>query len=234
MILISWFFSLYHCFANFFEMIEIFSHQHLYEIHQKFFFSHQCQWFIQNEQARQHQKQARWKVNIEQVVTQTFRACFKISKQQQVENEIHVAKKQQIEQQRFAKHQTKKTRQEKKRLKVFVCKRCFVKFSNNIKFHEYIRNHYTKKFKAIALSIFFISFISSTLLAKFIFFVAFNMSSQMSFISSLTLFTILFAKSLATSKKTYLTINDFFVMFIEKIMSLNLIHHQKNKLSSYH
>ena len=63
---------------------------------------------------------------MKQVVTQTFRACFKISKQQQ-----------QVEQARLAK-KTKKARLEKKRLKVFICKRCFVKFSNNIKFHKHV------------------------------------------------------------------------------------------------
>ena len=62
-------------------------------------------------------------------------------------NQARLAKKQQqrVEQARLAK-KTKETFLEKKRLKVFVCKRCFAKYSSNIKFYEHIRNHYTKNF----------------------------------------------------------------------------------------
>ena len=146
--------------------------------------------------------------------------------QQQVENQTRFAKKQRVEQAHLAK-KTKKTRLKKKRLKVFVCKRCFVKFSSNIKLHEHIRNHHAKKFKIALFTSFNIS------LALYTFFVAFNMSSQMSFTSSLTSFA-LFATFFSISKKIYLTMNNFFVIFIEKLKSLDLIRHQKNKFSLYH
>ena len=151
--------------------------------------------------------------------------------QQQIE-QARVAKQQrEVEETRLKKTRIKTKRLKKKRLKVFVCKRCFVKFFNNIKLHEHIRNHHAKKFK-VALFTFSISF---TLLALFIIFVAFNMSSQIFSKFLLTLsFTslVLFATSFSTSKKIYLTMNNFFVMFIEKSKSLDLQHRSKNSFFS--
>ena len=115
----------------------------------------------------------------------------------------------------------------KKRLKVFVCKRCFIKFFNNIKFHEHIKNHYAKKFK-IVLFTFFTLFI---LLAIFTFFVVFIISSQTSFISSQILSTS-FATFFSTLNKIYLTMNNLFVMFIEKFKSLDLQYRSKNSFFS--
>ena len=57
--------------------------------------------------------------------------------QKQRKKQTRLAKKQREKQTRLVK-KIEKTRIEKKYLKVFVCKRCFVKFSNNIKFHQYI------------------------------------------------------------------------------------------------
>ena len=229
---ISWFFSFCHYYSNLVKMIAIFTHQRLYEIHQQFFiFSHQCHWFIQNEQKRQFQvTQTRWKAQIEQVVTQTFQVC-KLSIQQ-VANQARIAKKQQrVEQTRLAK-KTKKARLKKKRLKVFACKRYFIKFFNNIKFHEHIKNHYAKKFK----SILFILFTLFTSLVVFTFFVVFNMLSQTSFISFSTFFTILFALffaiSFSISKKLYLMMNNLFVIFFEKFKWIDLLYRSRNSFSS--
>ena len=146
-------------------------------------------------------------------------------KQQQIEqNQVLVARQQ---------REVEKTRLEKKRLKVFVCKRCFVKYFNNIKLHDHIRNYYTKKSK-VAL---FTSFISFTSLVVFTLFVVFNISSQMSFILFSTLFTILFALSFAIFfsilKKLYLTMNNLFVMFVERFKSLDLLYRSRNSFFSY-
>ena len=58
--------------------------------------------------------------------------------QQQIEK-----KRQKIEEVRIAK------KQEEVRLTIFACKRCFVKYFNNIKFHEHIRDHHAKKSKSV-------------------------------------------------------------------------------------
>ena len=72
---------------------------------------------------------------------------------------------------------------------------------------------------------FFNSFTSFILLALFTFFVAFNMSSQ--------IFSISFAISFSTSKKIYLRMNDFFVMFTKRFKSIDLLHRSKNSFFSY-
>ena len=38
----------------------------------------------------------------------------------------------------------------KQRAKIFACKRCLIKFSNNTKFHQHIQNYYQKKFTKFA------------------------------------------------------------------------------------
>ena len=144
------------------------------------------------------------------------------------------------------KNSFKKKRLKKKRLEVFVCKRCFIKFSSNIKLHEHIRNHHAKKSKTFIFFTFFVLFTLSTLLTLFIFFVVLNMSSKIfskkfstslltsSFTLLLTLFIILFAIRLAISKKICLTMNNFFVMFVEKKKLLDLLHRSKNSFSLSH
>ena len=54
---------------------------------------------------------------------------------------IRIAQKQKIEQIRIAKKQQEI---EKIRAKIFVCKRCSAKFSNNIKFYQHIQNCYSR------------------------------------------------------------------------------------------
>ena len=49
-------------------------------------------------------------------------------------------------------HRKKK---KKIRLTIFICKRCFAKFSNNIKFHQHICDYYTKKSKFVVSNSFF-------------------------------------------------------------------------------
>ena len=120
-------------------------------------------------------------------------------------------KKQQAKHARLAK-KIEKTRIEKKRLKVFACKRCFVKFSNNIKFYQHVQNHYQKRFaisfaKKLAKSMFTSFFNESILFAKklakiqifftlsiiFITFAIFEIFNSIEF--------CLFATSFAISKK---------------------------------
>ena len=218
-------------------MAETFSHQRLYEIHQQSsIFSRQCHWFIQNEQERQYEAaQARWKAQMEQAVTQVFRACFKVpEQQQQAENQARIAKEQQrAEQARLAK-EAEETRLEKERLEAFACRRCPAKFPSNTKLHEHIRNHHAKKPKAAALPTPSTPPTPPTLPAKPIPFAAPSMPPQMPLTPPLTPPTILPAKPLATPKKAYLTMDDLFAMFTEKAMPLGLIHHQGNKLPPYH
>ena len=53
-------------------------------------------------------------------------------------------------------------KQKEIRLTIFACKRCFVKFSNNTKFHQHICDHYTKKSKfVVSNSFFFILFFTT-------------------------------------------------------------------------
>ena len=47
----------------------------------------------------------------------------------------------------------KKTRIAKKKTKIFVCKRCFEKYFNNIKFHEHVRTKHAKREKFISITI---------------------------------------------------------------------------------
>ena len=157
--------------------------------------------------------------------------------------------------------QQKETRIEKKRAKVFVCKRCFVKFSSNIKLHQHVQNHHQKKSSIISsfissltsFSTFFIIlsiFIKSILIAIFfatskksIFWtkitsksITSSKSSRLSFsiFESLKNASIIFAStSTLTTTRFYMTMNDLFVMFVEKSKSLNLIHRQKNSFFSH-
>ena len=96
------------------------------------------------------------------------------------------------------------------------------------------KNNLSMKFK-VALFTFFTSFILFISLALFIFFVVFNMSSQILFISSF-ISLVIFATSLAItiSKKIYMTMNNLFVIFFERFKFLDLIRHQRNKFSLYH
>ena len=118
-------------------------------------------------------------------------------------------KKQQVKHARLAK-EIEKTRIKKKRAKVFVCKRCFVKFSNNIKLHQHVQNYHQKKFATKLLKHIFTS--SSNELVLFVLneIVLFSKSLVISLLtSSFTSFSTsseifieftLFAISLATSK----------------------------------
>ena len=53
--------------------------------------------------------------------------------------------------------QQKKTRLIKKRIEKYTCKRCKIKFDNNIKFHEHIRIRHAKKSKSQSIVSFFTS-----------------------------------------------------------------------------
>ena len=160
-------------------------------------------------------------------------------------------------------------RVEKKRLKVFACKRCFVKFFSNIKLHQHVHDHHQKK-STTSLAMKFAKFISmfisssselvsfaissklvaiqnsstsstssieSTLFATSktqIFWAAIASKFVSSKLSRLSRFVskFLFLFSSTSTIKTYLTIDDLFVMFVEKFMSIDLIHCQKNLFSS--
>ena len=76
-----------------------------------------------------------------------------VEKTRQKQKRTRVEKKQQtriVEETR----NVEKTRIEKKRLKVFVCKRYFVKFFNNIKLYQYIHDYYQKFATKLAKSMF--------------------------------------------------------------------------------
>ena len=64
----------------------------------------------------------------------------KIRQTKQVENVKLIKQQQQIEIARITKKKTTRLIVE-----TFACKRCFIKFANNIKLHNYIRDHHTKK-----------------------------------------------------------------------------------------
>ena len=135
-------------------------------------------------------------------------------------------KKQQVKHARLAK-KIEKARIKKKRAKVFACKRCFVKFLNNIKFYQHVQNHHQKKF-AIKFAKHIFTF-SSNELVLFVFNEIVLFSRQF-FISSLislsTLFIILFTfiESIlfATSKKQ---------IFWTKIASKSIISSKSSRLS---
>ena len=219
---IPWSSSLCHCFSGLAEVAATFSHQHLYEIHQKSSFSYRCQWFIQNEQERQFQAaQARWKAQMEQAVTQAFRACFKTPEQQQAEN---VAKEQQAEQARLAK-EAEEARIKKERLEAFACRRCPAKFPSNTKLHEHIRNHHAKKPKTAPTSS-----TPPTPPALPIPFAASSMPPQMPPTPPLTP-PAFPATPPSTPKKAYLTMNDLFARFTGKPMPLGLLHRPRNPFS---
>ena len=63
------------------------------------------------------------------------RMLKKQQQRQEVEKEVRITKK-----------------QEEARLTTFACRRCFVKYSSNIKLHEHIRDHHRKKSKSVVSS----------------------------------------------------------------------------------
>ena len=209
-------------------------------------------------------------------------------------------KKQQIKHARLAK-KIEKARIKKKRTKVFVCKRWFVKFSNNIKLHQHVQNHHQKKFATKSLKYIFTSFSNELVLFVFNEIVSFSKQFFISSLISLSTFfiilftfiefilfifiefilfifieftlsalsTTLFATSkkrifwakivskfisskfsrlslsileflrtissqISTSTKTYLTMNNLFVMFNKKSKSLDLSHCQKHTFSQHY
>ena len=235
-----------------------------------------------------------------------FSQCFLIKKHQKRIEKARLKKKQQNKKKRIQKKQARlarkqrekqarfekkieKARIKKERAKVFVCKRCFVKFSNNIKFYQHVQNYHQKKFKSISFEISTLNEIVLFIFKKLTLFVTFSQifsksSIISSFISSLislsTFFIILFVFILfatfhATSKKQifwakiisksisskslrlsfsmfeflrnvsillfiflitrfYITMNDLFVMFVEKSKLLNLSYRQKHTFFQHH
>ena len=184
----SWFFFLCDCFASDF-MIDIVTFkifQRIYQIHQNHFFC--CKWYLQIERVRDtHAKQIRfvdWNQTIQQciqIVLQSMKQIFSskqtkqtqlIKKQEQNDENFRAKQARLIQQQIEKKRQkTEKVRiakkQEEIRLTIFACKRCFVKYSNNIKFHEHIRDHHAKKSKSVvsnSIISFFILFHSTIFL----------------------------------------------------------------------
>ena len=108
------------------------------------------------------------------MIDQWINEFFKSKKQKRYEARIArieairlTKQQQQIEQtrQRQLQQQIEKTRIIKAKIETFVCKRCFVKFFNNIKLHEHVRTKHAKKFSVItsltsSASLFFISMTS--------------------------------------------------------------------------
>ena len=167
------FFFLCHCFDS--CLIENIQSQRLYEIHAKFIQQcyRQCFWFLQTQQQIEQIRLIKKRQKVEQVRLIEQQSVQNLSAQI-VENVMKSWQsfwkrliQQQVEQKRIEKARLEKKRQEiekqarieKKRLKVFACKRCSVKFSSNTKFHQHICDHHTKKSKFVVsnLSIFFTS-----------------------------------------------------------------------------
>ena len=61
--------------------------------------------------------------------------------QEQRKKQARLARKQREKQARLVK-KIEEARIKKKRAEVFACKRCFVKFFNNIKFYQHFHDHY--------------------------------------------------------------------------------------------
>ena len=105
--------------------------------------------------------------------------------------------------------QQKKTRLEKKRAKVFACKRCFVKFLNNIKLYQHVQNHHQKKSNQIVSSLFneiilfSKSFVTLSFTSSFTSFSTFSiiLLNRMKFVLFIFIEFILFAIFFATLKK---------------------------------
>ena len=154
-------FSFCHCFDN--CLIENIQSQRLYEIHAKFTQQcyRQCFWFLQAQQEveqtrrnpEQHQAEQARLVKKRQEVEQVrfYKAYLTRQEQWERDEQARMLKKQQqidkkVEEARIAK------KQEKIRLTIFACRRCSVKFPSNIKFHQHICDHHTRKSKSAVSS----------------------------------------------------------------------------------
>ena len=141
-------------------------------------------------------------------------------KQKQKQNdEIFRAKQVRLIQQQID-QKVEKARIEKKRLKTFACKRCFVKFSSNIKFHEHIRDHHAKKSKFVVSN-----FTSFTFSESIIFlFDSSKFASKILFISSTSSQSIFFSiDNLKFALQSKILFISFFSSFQSIIFSLNFI-----------
>ena len=111
-----------------------------------------------------------------------------LKKQQQIDKKV--------EQTRIAK------KQKEIRLTIFACRRCFVKFSSNTKFHEHIRDHHTKKSKFVVSSSFIFSISSFTSFYLTIFlFDSSKFASQSKTLSIFFTFSISIFSSFSSSKR---------------------------------
>ena len=215
----SWFqyrfdFFLCDCFDNdfMFDIIVFKTFQRIYQIHHNHFFC--CKWYLQIEQTRDnHAKQIR---QIEQIrLIEQQQQQNQSLNAQLVENVMQFWKNswknswKKLIQQQVEKARLEKKRQtiEKIKTKTFFCKRCFAKYFNNIKFHEHIRDHHTKKSKFVVSSS-FISFIS--------FFISFVTSFESTIFSESIIF--LFDNSKFASQSKILFIS-FFSSFRSIIVS---------------
>ena len=177
-----------------------------------FFLKQYQQYVAECEQKKRQKKQIRLIENA-QLIKQ--RATF-----QKIQREIELQqqrKRAKIETVRIAKKQQKI---EKTRLKIFVCKRCSAKFSNNTKFHQHIHDHHQKKIEKFVANEFAMfssfCFVTSNDIAKFISIAIFASMSTFFFTSKAKLVTITIIAKF-TSFATFVSSSESTLMFISFI-----------------
>ena len=193
-----WSLFLCDCFVNdlMFDMIVFKISQRIYQIHRNH--SLCCKWYLQAERVRdthtKHDRQVEQARLIEQQ-SQNFSA-------QIIENVMNswqsIWKK--LIQQQIDENRIEKKRQETEKIKaeIFACRRCSVKFSNNIKLHQHICDHHTKKSKFVVSNSF--TTFSQSIIFLFDSSKSATQSKILSFISSFT-FSISIFSSPFTSKR---------------------------------
>ena len=237
-LLSSWFFSLCDCFASelMIDIVVFKTSQRIYQIHRDHFLC--CKWYLQVERVRDmHAKQAQqqvrlvdWNQAIQQCIQIILQSMKQIISQKQEQNDEKLRAEQARLIQQQIDEKVKEVRIEKKRQEVekikaetFACRRCFVKFSSNIKLHEHIRDHHAKKSK------FAVSNSSTTSIT----------SSQSVVIISLTLFeSIIFlfdsSKSASQSKTLrILSSTSSTSIFLSSFTSKRIISSKISSLSSF-
>ena len=126
-------------------------------------------------------------------------------------------KQQQIEQIRIAK------KQKEIRLTTFACKRCNAKFSNNIKFHNHMQNHYQKKFATKFAMFSSFNFITSSELVK----ITINEFAK---ITSIAIFASM-STFFFTSKTMIMMFTSFAIFFLSNesaLMFTTFVHQSKS------
>ena len=143
----------------------------LYELHAKSTTNcRYCSWFLQAQQVQKTHVDQDSQALSDDIAQTVKKSVENVQKQlQRIEHKWQIEQarmleqqqeQEQIEQERIEEARLEKKRQEveeqarieKIKAEVFVCRRCSVKFSSNIKLHEHIRDHHAKKSKSAVSS----------------------------------------------------------------------------------